>query len=63
MRLKQREEARPPHVLEVHLDAGVYPDLQLYPELSREQHGEAIATPVLANGNGADVRNGLETRS
>ena len=49
MRLKQREEARPPHELRVRLDADAYDDLQLYGELYREQYGETIATKTLAS--------------
>ncbi len=63
MRLKQPKETRPPHDLHVHLDADADPDLQPCAELSRQQYGEAIATPALPSGNGTDVRDGPEARS
>ncbi len=63
MRLKQPKETRPPHNLRVDLDADAYADLQLYAELSRQQYGEAIATPAPQSANGTDVRNGPEARS
>ena len=63
MRMKQPKEIRPPHDLQVRLDADAYPDLQLYAELSRQQYSEAIATQALPSGNGADARKGPEARS
>ncbi len=63
MRLKQPKEPRPPYDLGVHLDPDADPDLQPDAELSREQYGEAIATPAPQSANGTDVRNGPEARS